>query len=85
MGHVITNWMGDDGIVVKFDTQNRAIAPLGDTIFGRGRVIKKYVENNNHLVDVAVWEETIRGYLATTGVATVSLPLRESDEGFIPG
>lgn len=76
MGRLLTNWISDEGFLKKFDAQNRIIDPLGDTMFGKGKVIKKYVENDEHLVDIAVWCECIRGYIAALGIATVALPSR---------
>jgi acyl dehydratase len=74
MGHLITNWMGDDGFLKMFDSQNRMIDPSADANWVRGRVIKKYVENGEHLVDLAVWIESIRGWIVTLATATVVLP-----------
>jgi acyl dehydratase len=71
---LITNWIGDDGFMTRFDSEHRMWVPLDDTLFGQGKVIKKYVENGEHLVDLAVWIETIRGYICTIGTASASLP-----------
>jgi hypothetical protein len=80
LGHVMTSWMGDDGFITMFDSQNRAIVPLGDTVFGRGKVLSKYVENGQHLAKVAVWGETNRGYICAVGVGTIALPARSETE-----
>jgi acyl dehydratase len=74
LGHLITNWMGDDGFLKKFDSQNRTINLSGDANWCRGKVIKKYIENGEHLVDIAVWIESIRGWIVTPATATVVLP-----------
>lgn len=69
----ITNWMGDDGFLRMFDSHYCANMPVGDTFFCRGKVINKRTENGEHLVDVIVWAEDIRGYIADWAAATVSL------------
>ncbi len=76
VSRLITHWMGDDGFLKMYDCQDRMIVPQRDTIFGKGRVVKKYVENGEHLVDLAIWVESIRGCIVHCGVATVSLPTR---------
>jgi hypothetical protein len=53
--------------------------PLGDTIFGRGKVKNKYISaNGEYLVDLDVWVETIRGYVSDVATATVSLISKET-------
>ncbi|MGA2516167.1 MAG: MaoC family dehydratase N-terminal domain-containing protein [Thermodesulfobacteriota bacterium] len=79
LGRLITNWMGDDGFLKMTDFQNRTSVPMGDTVFGRGRVIKKYVqEDGEHVVVLACWLEGIRGFIHTMGTAKVGLLSRES-------
>lgn len=78
LGRLITNWMGDDGFLRRFDWLSTSEAPLGDTVFGKGRVMRKYVgENGDHLVDLDVWLETIRGNICDVATATVSLVSKE--------
>jgi acyl dehydratase len=78
LGRLITNWMGDDGFLRRFDYLKLANTPHGDTFFGRGRVIKKHVSaDGEHLVDLDVWMESVRGYIPNVATATVSLLSRE--------
>ena len=79
LGRLITNWMGDDGFLKKtaFDRLENDI--VGDTVIGRGRVIKKYtLDNGEHVVDVSCWLENMRGYITKAGRATIGLFSRES-------
>ena len=77
LGRLITNWMGDDGFLRRFNYMKLANTPLGDTVIGRGKVIKKYVDaNGDYLVDLDVWMETIRGYVSNAVAVTVSLVSR---------
>ena len=74
LSRLITNWMGDDGFLRRFHWLTLAHAPLGDTIFGQGKVTRKYIdENSNHLVDLEVWIESNRGNISDVAKATVHL------------
>jgi len=79
LGHLITNWMGDDGFLKSFDSQYRIINPRGDANWCKGKVIKKYVQNGERLVDLAVWIESIRGWIVAPATATVALPSRTAE------
>lgn len=78
LGRLVTNWMGDDGFLRKIRWQRYCNVCMGDTIFARGEVARTYVENGEHLVDIRVRIETIRGYVSTAGEVTVSLLSRDS-------
>ncbi|MFH1775671.1 MAG: MaoC family dehydratase N-terminal domain-containing protein [Chloroflexota bacterium] len=80
MCRLLTNWMGDDGFLKRFDTQNRLSNPNGDATFCEGKVIRRYVDGGQYLVDLAVWARNIRGYLRSLANCTVLLPSREVDK-----
>ncbi len=71
---LMANWMGDDGFLKRFDIRYRTYNPIADVSFDRGKVIRKYVENGEHLIDLAVWSESIRGWITGMANATVALP-----------
>lgn len=74
LGRLITNWMGDDGFMTYFVWKKMANTNFGDTILGRGKVIRKYVDEEGRcLVDLHTWMETQRGFISNLGPATVSL------------
>jgi hypothetical protein len=73
IGHLVSNWMGDDGFVKCLDLQHRNVLFQGEMSTQRGKVKKKYVENGEHLVDLEVWGETREGIRHTVGTATVRL------------
>ncbi|WP_233808863.1 FAS1-like dehydratase domain-containing protein [Paraburkholderia sp. HP33-1] len=77
LSKVITNWAGDDGFLRRFSWHKLANTPFGDTIFGRGKVVRKYVENGEYLVDLDTSMESVRGFITNVGPATVSLLSRE--------
>ncbi|WP_322041022.1 FAS1-like dehydratase domain-containing protein [Burkholderia diffusa] len=76
-GRLITNWMGDDGFLRRLTWRNMTNTPFGDTIFGRGKVTRKYIENGECMVDLDIWMESVRGFVSNVGPATVSLLSRE--------
>jgi acyl dehydratase len=71
--HIVTDWMGDDGFVKSIDSRDVRINILGDMTWVKGKVVKKYVENNEHLVDLHVWGENQEGVIHTTSEVTVKL------------
>jgi acyl dehydratase len=73
MARLISNWMGDDGFLRKYNWRCLQRTLVGDTFLGRGRVTGKRVENGEHLVDLVVWLDNLRGYVTEAAVATVSL------------
>ncbi|WP_322041023.1 FAS1-like dehydratase domain-containing protein [Burkholderia diffusa] len=73
LARLITNWAGDDGFLRKFSWHKLANTPFGDTIFGRGKVVRKYIENGEYLIDIDTCMESVRGFISNVGPATVSL------------
>jgi hypothetical protein len=79
LARIVTNWMGDDAFIKVFNYLKFANTPLGDTIFGRGSVIKKYInDKGEYLVDIDVWMESNRGYIPNIATVTVSLLSKET-------
>lgn len=50
----------------------------GDVAINRIVITKKYIENDQHLVDLVWWCETLDGQIFTEGTATVSLPSKQA-------
>lgn len=70
---LVTNWMGDDGFMRMYDSHHFTIVPLGDSFICKGKVANKRVENGEHLVDLVLWVENLRGFVPQWAKATVSL------------
>jgi acyl dehydratase len=73
MCRLITNWMGDDGFVCRFGWRHVWRTPVGDALLINGKVLKKYAENGEHLVDVCTWCLNLRGTITDMALATVKL------------
>lgn len=88
---LMTDWVGDLGTLRKFSCQYRAMdyprsmrtmseADEGETWLCRGKVTKKYTEDDIHFVDCDIWVENGNGDRTTRGGATAVLPSRETRE-----
>jgi acyl dehydratase len=73
LAHIVTDWMGDDGFVKSIDSKDVRIHILGDMTWVKAKVEKKYIDNNEHLVDLDVWGENQEGIIHTKSKYTVKL------------
>jgi hypothetical protein len=83
---MLTDWMGEYGFLKKFSCQYRAMdypramkTPKdpqdGETWWCKGKITRKYIENDEHYVDVDIRLENGKGEVTTSGKATVILPV----------
>ncbi len=73
---VLTNWMGDDGVLRRFCWRHMTRTRVGDAMVGWAKVTGKRIEGREHLIDLHVWLRNARGNVSEAAVATVSLPTR---------
>ena len=86
MCSLITNWMGDAGVLKRVRTEMRRFNIMGDTTFCKGKVVRKYIKNNPGLIDIEIATVNQRGEVTTPGIATVALPSRDVNlPAFIDG
>ena len=71
--HAVTDWMGDDAFVKVMDSQDRRMNFFGDMTWVKGKVARKFVEDGEHLVDVAVRGENQDGVVHTKANFIVKL------------
>ena len=74
---LLTNWMGDDGFLWKFNSQIRMFTMMGDTTWVKGKVIKKYLDDGKYCVDIDIQNTNQNEVVTIKGTATVILPSRE--------
>jgi hypothetical protein len=75
--HMLSDYMGDDGIVVKMDDSIRKFNYQGDTQFLTGKVTAKRVDaDGRHVVDIEMHMVNQRGTETAFGSGTVALPSR---------
>lgn len=84
MVHVVTNWMGDDGWMWRFEADLRRFNFLSDTQICHGEVMAKRIEDDRPVVDLRLWAENQRGETTTVGSATIMLPSREFGPVVLP-
>lgn len=73
IAHLICNWMGDDGFLKKLECQARRINIIGDLNWVKGKVVRKYIENDEYLVDLQLWIENQDHIIHMPAIATVRL------------
>ena len=78
LGQLVTDWIGDEGVLCKLSVQYRGMDVPEDPITGSGVVKKKYEDNGQHRVDLDIWLQNGKGEKTTPGSATVRLPKRPS-------
>ncbi len=75
--HMLTNWIGDHGFLHTLDVSVRKPNLVGNTLWWRGRVIEKIVQDGYHVVKVAIEAKNQKDVLSADGTASVILPTRE--------
>lgn len=84
LAHMVTNWMGDDGWLLRLKNEIRNFNFIGDTTTCSGTVTGKRQEDGRCLVDLEVRATNQRGEVTSPGVATVILPSREFGPAVLP-
>ena len=74
--HHITNWMGDDGFLRQSKCQIRRHNPEGDVILINAKVVRKFIENGRHLVEISQKAVNQDNEVSAFGTAIVELPSR---------
>ncbi len=78
MGHLLTNWMGDDGFLKKMYLELRRFNVVGDTTWCRGKVTGKVEDRGEKLVELDIWGENQRQEITAKGTATIRLPSKQA-------
>ena len=76
LGQLVTDWMGDEGVLRQLSIRYRGMDVPGDTLTCRGRVTEKTDNGGEHLVRCDLSLENGKGEKTTTGEAVVSLPVK---------
>jgi acyl dehydratase len=77
LGHLVTNWMGDDAWIRRLKGEHRFPCYVGDLCWCKGIIRRKFVEDRNYLVELEIWVERQDGVKITEGLAVVKLPSRD--------
>jgi hypothetical protein len=68
--------MGDDGFLRRASCKIRRHNPEGDTLRIEGHVVRTFVEDGRHLVEIAQEARNQDGELSVVGTGIVELPSR---------
>jgi acyl dehydratase len=82
--HYLTDWMGDDGWLVRQHDEMRKFNYIGDTHIITGEVVGKRTDDRNCLVDIEFRATNQRGEITAPATATVALPSREHGPVLLP-
>ena len=77
LAKMMTNWIGNRGRLKKLGYRVTVMGFPGDTLTCKGKVVKKYQEVGENLVDCDIWVENQDGLKVAPASATVSLPSKE--------
>jgi len=69
---MLVDWTNDPNCLKKIEIRFRKPAYPEDVITHRGLIKKKYIINNEKLVDCEIWAENQNGEKLTTAIATLS-------------
>jgi acyl dehydratase len=76
LGHLVTNWMGDAGVLRRLSVQVRRHNLIGDTTWCRGTVTARTLVGDEGEVTLAIAAVNQRGETIAAGQAVVALPRR---------
>ncbi len=77
--NMLTNWIGDEGWIKKCYCEYRHFVFLSDVVWLRGKVVNKYIdENNEYCVDIETSGFNQRGENTMPGKSTLLLPSKEA-------
>jgi acyl dehydratase len=82
--HYLTDWMGDEGWLVRQHDEVRKFNYIGDTQVITGEVTGKREDGDHYLVDIDFRATNQRGVVTAPGTATISLPSRTHGAVLLP-
>ena len=76
VGRLLDEWTGDAGRILRWSVSYRGMDPVDQELHVWGRVVRKYEEHGEALVDLDVGVRQPDDTETTPGKATVALPRR---------
>jgi acyl dehydratase len=76
LGQMITDWIGEQGVLLKLNGSYRGMNKVHEDIFCKGKITRKYTENGRNCVKLDIWVENPQGDKTVTGNAVIGLPAR---------
>ena len=76
LGQLVTDWMGEQGVLKKLSCSYKGMNYPGEPVICKGKVTKKYVTDGEHYVECSLWAENAKGEKTVTGSTIVIMPAR---------
>jgi acyl dehydratase len=76
LGQLVVDWIGEGGTLKELNCNYRAMDVPGEDLTCKGKVTRKYVEEDGHYLECEIWLENAKGEKTTEGKAVVLLPSR---------
>lgn len=77
MGQLMTDWIGEQGILRKLSCRYKGMNFPSEALICKGKVNKKYVKDSQYYVECSLWVENPKGEKTVSGKAIVVLPSRD--------
>jgi acyl dehydratase len=84
LSHFVTDWMGDDGVLLSQSSEIRKFNYMGDIHIFTGEIVDKRVEDGRCVVDIEMRGTNQRDTVTCPGKATVALPSRDHGPVSLP-
>ena len=76
LGQLVTDWLGEQGKLIKLNGSYRGMNLVHEDVICNGKVTKVYSEDGQHYARLEIWAENPQGDKTVTGSAIVTLPSR---------
>jgi acyl dehydratase len=76
---LMREWIGEEGTLKKVSATYRAIDLPGNTLYIKGKVTSKDIEEDKGTIYCELWAENETGKTTTKGSAVVTLPRKSND------
>ena len=76
LAQVVSDWIGEEGVIKKLSVQYRGMDIPNKKLIGSGTVTRKYVDNSGNLVEVELQLINEHGIITTNGWSLIMLPSR---------
>ena len=76
LGQLVTDWIGEQGILRKLTCSYKGMNYPGEAIIYKGRVNKRYVKDGECYVECSLWAENDKEEKTVTGMAVAIMPTR---------
>lgn len=74
LGQVLTDWIGEEGSIMKMECNWKRMHFPGEEVTCKGKVSNKYVEGDKNVVVCDLWSENPKGEVCAPHKAIVTLP-----------